>query len=527
MKRTFFLLALCFVLLLSLLPVQALNVGDVVGTIYNTDILAFVDGEPIRSFALDGKTAILVEDLARFGFVVGYDDASRTLYAYVKPNTFPHRPEENITRGTVGGTAGNIYHSDIQTYINGVLVPSFALNGVSAVAIEDIATDSTTDKSSHTCMTYTWDGENRTIRLNPVYDNTAKVAGAGNFYIENSEIHFVQDGRVPEGVFASIPDNAYALPLTYENQVVAHAYQTYITVPDQNNSDTHHLRTDKRFIIDWDYEAFLQRIAERENPVYTHAQLFAQESAKLTDPKTMEFEEYTLLYDTQSILSVSKSEPSYVTDFSELIALDGMVDVVTTYQKPNFTVKTAQKNENFGIFFIESDKGLFMLRAENGYGFLSRFEPAQSDIGTVYTRKSTRTVQMQKGAVTIDGNQTPITEIVYYGMWRYLPLKELTDAIGGTVTTDGLSVSVTAEGNHTYFCETEDVNHFPEVYPLADNGYHPVFLVNNTPKQLTTQITTGHFENTSLQTVELPLICMNGKIYVPVAPLDFLEYKEN
>ena len=59
MKR-FTALLVFLVLLTSTLPTFALSNGDVVGTIYNTDILAFVDGSPIRSYALDGKTAILV-----------------------------------------------------------------------------------------------------------------------------------------------------------------------------------------------------------------------------------------------------------------------------------------------------------------------------------------------------------------------------------------------------------------------------------------------------------------------------------
>ncbi len=65
-------------------------VGSVIGSIYSTDILTYVSGASIRGYALDGKTAILVEDLANYGFVVGYDDLYRTLYAFVKTNTYPH-----------------------------------------------------------------------------------------------------------------------------------------------------------------------------------------------------------------------------------------------------------------------------------------------------------------------------------------------------------------------------------------------------------------------------------------------------
>ncbi len=513
MKR-FFAFCICFILLTGVLPVSALSNGDVIGNIYNTDILAFVDDAPIRSYALNGKTAILVEDLARFGFVVGYNDAARTLYAYIKPNTFPHQPEEGIERGTVGGIAGNIYHSDIQTYINGVLVPSFALNGLTAVAIEDIATDSTTDNISKTCMTYTWDGENRTIRLNPVYDNTAKVARAGNFYIENDRVLFSEDGRKSKRIFANIPDNAYALPLLYENEVVAYAYQTFITVPDQNNSDTHQMRTDKRYIINWDYERFLALTQNRQNTEFSYETLLEREKAKLANPEIFDFETFTLLYDSQNILSISKEVPCF-TDFSEMIATDGMADCVTQYTKPQFTIKNAQKREDYGIFFIESDNGLLMLRAENGYGFLSRFMPRESDIGLVYTLKSTHTAYAQSGTVTVNGKATSITEILSYGMWRYLPLQ----ALSTQASADGLSVSVTADEINDFSCTTTEEPRHVAVYSLSDDGYHPEFWLNGEKTPLVVRITAGHFENTSIYEMDLPLIYYNGKIYAPIDTL--------
>ena len=54
---------LLFALLFFTLPTQAAN-GDVIGSIYSTDILAYVNGRPIRSYNIGGKTVILVEDLS-------------------------------------------------------------------------------------------------------------------------------------------------------------------------------------------------------------------------------------------------------------------------------------------------------------------------------------------------------------------------------------------------------------------------------------------------------------------------------
>lgn len=528
MKR-FAALFVFLVLLTGILPVSALNNGDVVGTIYNTDILAYVDGSPIRSYALDGKTAILVEDLARFGFVVGYDDASRSLYAYVKPNTFPHQPEENIERGTVGGTAGNIYFSDIKTYINGVLVPSFALNGVTAVAIEDIATDSTTENRSHTCMTYTWDGENRTISLNPVYDQSAKGGWIG-YRIENDQIIYEENGRIPTSIFASVPDNAYAMPLFYfYDDYVAHVYQSYITVPDQNNSDTHQMRTYKRYIIQWDsIEEFVLAVeGNKSNVEFSHQELLDQEQKNLTNPKTLDFDNFTVLYDDQNILSISKETPCTVTDFCEILATDGMVDVITEYQKPDFEILNVAQNAENACFLLQTDTGLKMLNVRNGWGTISRFSETQSDIGTVYTVKSTVTPDMRSATVIIDDKPQPISHILFNGMWAYMPLNDLMNAVNGTVEADGLSVKLIVEGKHTYSFTNGDGVHYVDAYALSDNVYHPAFFVNEEKKPLSVQMTTGHFENTSTIDYALPFLYYDGKVYAPIQALDFFEYKEN
>ncbi len=61
-------LTLLFIAITLSSAAYAANVGDEIGSIYSTDILADVNGAAINSYALDGKTAIVVEDLARYGF---------------------------------------------------------------------------------------------------------------------------------------------------------------------------------------------------------------------------------------------------------------------------------------------------------------------------------------------------------------------------------------------------------------------------------------------------------------------------
>ena len=62
------------------LSVYAAN-GDVIGTVYSTDILAYINGRPVPSYNIGGRTAVLAEDLAdsSYGISFGYDDTRRLL----------------------------------------------------------------------------------------------------------------------------------------------------------------------------------------------------------------------------------------------------------------------------------------------------------------------------------------------------------------------------------------------------------------------------------------------------------------
>ena len=77
-------LALLAVLALSIVTLttfagKPLKIGDVIGKIYYSDIKTFVDGKPISSVNVGGKTMITVEDLQYMGYHVEWNAADRTL----------------------------------------------------------------------------------------------------------------------------------------------------------------------------------------------------------------------------------------------------------------------------------------------------------------------------------------------------------------------------------------------------------------------------------------------------------------
>jgi hypothetical protein len=58
---------------------KPLKIGDVIGKIYYTDIKTYIDGKPIDSVNIGGRTMISAEDLQYMGYQVEWNDTARTL----------------------------------------------------------------------------------------------------------------------------------------------------------------------------------------------------------------------------------------------------------------------------------------------------------------------------------------------------------------------------------------------------------------------------------------------------------------
>ncbi len=143
--------------------------GDVTGNIYTTDIKAVINGVEVESYALDGKTAVIIEDVTSS---YSYQDSLRTLIVYgFAPSSL--KESQSVKSGTVGKVVGHTYETDIVTYLYNEKLPTFALNGKMAVAIEDLGAD---QEFSDIGGKYVWDPEARTISLEFMYDNLSEVS---------------------------------------------------------------------------------------------------------------------------------------------------------------------------------------------------------------------------------------------------------------------------------------------------------------------------------------------------------------
>ena len=113
-------------------------VGSTINNYLNTDIVARIDGAPIRSYNIDGYTVIIAEDLKNYGFNVNFDNEKRILYVDDIKGEITSTYQDSGFKGRVGDIAGDVLYTDIDTYVNGLPVKSYNIGGYTAIYISDL-----------------------------------------------------------------------------------------------------------------------------------------------------------------------------------------------------------------------------------------------------------------------------------------------------------------------------------------------------------------------------------------------------
>ena len=180
MKKLFSSLAFMFLCVLASCHISTAHaaVGDVIGHIYSSDIKAYIEDFPIRSFNIGGKTAIVIEDLADYGFKVKWEEYSpRSLDVWYTENELLSNPGYKHPEGVVPGKViGNIYETDIDVSFFDMGIPSYNIGGLTAVTIEDLGMnhedtiggsqwETYVDGYSDYCFKAIWDEQKREIHL--------------------------------------------------------------------------------------------------------------------------------------------------------------------------------------------------------------------------------------------------------------------------------------------------------------------------------------------------------------------------
>lgn len=195
-------LALLFTFIFMFSFTSFAKVGDVAGNIYETDIVAKIGDVIIPSYNIGGKTVIIAEEMADYGFNVVWNSENRSLQIYT--GRYPENiPEKEITKSnTPGKIAGNIYETDITVHFNGMWVKSYNIGGKTAVCIEDMASN---------------DPEKQFSRDGNAFGDTWNYAGANALWLnEKREIilNVLRPGDFPDKMSFPIKGD-YIMPLDY------------------------------------------------------------------------------------------------------------------------------------------------------------------------------------------------------------------------------------------------------------------------------------------------------------------------
>ena len=139
-KRKIFAVMLIFTVLISSFDVY--GVPNVSGKILSTDIVAYINGIPIKSYNIDGYTGIVAEDLEKYGFNVEYNNEFRLLRVNYyedskKEITADYVPEKNTL--PVGAFVSNVYKTDIVTEVNNKEVTSYNIGGRTVILIDSLS----------------------------------------------------------------------------------------------------------------------------------------------------------------------------------------------------------------------------------------------------------------------------------------------------------------------------------------------------------------------------------------------------
>lgn len=130
-KRRLAILVVTFCFMLSCVPVYA---AKIIGKAVNTDIVSYINGVPIKSYNVNGHTAIMAEDLSDYGMFVHYEHPTRELQIYTYFDalhpaeiTAHYVPEKNTK--PIGSFVANVYATDIVTTMDGKKIPSYNIGG--------------------------------------------------------------------------------------------------------------------------------------------------------------------------------------------------------------------------------------------------------------------------------------------------------------------------------------------------------------------------------------------------------------
>lgn len=143
----------------TVLPASAAD--QVLGQYLYTDIVAYIDNYPIRSYNILGNTYIVVEDLMQYGFDVTWDGVNGRLVIGTTRTSAPeaytttYKPTANTV--PAGTPAGDYYYTQVTTWIGDKQITGYNIGGYTCIFMDDLA--------AHFAASYVWSPENKALYM--------------------------------------------------------------------------------------------------------------------------------------------------------------------------------------------------------------------------------------------------------------------------------------------------------------------------------------------------------------------------
>lgn len=149
-----------FLLLLVLVftsPVRSLSFGTELGSVFYSDIKAYVKGSPVRTYNVDDKLLIDCDSLSDYGFYVFWLGDARQL-SIIDSGGLPSNDDAFwvASSGIPGEFAGKYYESDIQVFLNGGKIRSWSMGDRLLISLDDM---------KNYGYSVVWDGQQRSLSV--------------------------------------------------------------------------------------------------------------------------------------------------------------------------------------------------------------------------------------------------------------------------------------------------------------------------------------------------------------------------
>ena len=113
------------------------KVGDWKGTALHTDIVVYINNFAVPSYAVNGQSVIVAEDLRNFGFDVTWNNWNRSLTITRNADTVP-TPMHVIKDKATGSKFTDILETDISVWAGGRRITSYAMKGYTMIPVEEL-----------------------------------------------------------------------------------------------------------------------------------------------------------------------------------------------------------------------------------------------------------------------------------------------------------------------------------------------------------------------------------------------------